>query len=72
MSAKTKKMFISVGFRYAELQKETPVERIRIMNKEFGPYWYYFMTYGQDIPKDKKANKRYAHWLTWRNHNKEK
>jgi hypothetical protein len=49
--------------RLHELQYETPVERVRQMNQEFGPYWYYLMEFDGVIPEELKESDRYLRWV---------
>lgn len=46
------------------LKNEVPSFRTRIMNKEFGPYWYYLLgREDQPIPEELIRSPRYQQWL---------
>lgn len=53
--------------RLEELRYEVPTVRTRTMNKEFGPYWYFLLPEGGQIPMVLKEKKRYLNWGLDRN-----
>lgn len=48
--------------RLEELKDKTSIERVRTMNKEFGPYWYFLLEYDAKIPDDLKHSDRFVDW----------
>lgn len=48
--------------RLSELRDEPASARMRLMNTEFGPYWYLLLVFDEKIPDELKQTPRYIAW----------